>query len=82
MPVIIIISSLILQTDAARQKEILAKWAVKTNVYIMKIGGTTKRYVQVHPIRIKSSATEYLKSWIRSVQFMIKNNEEIVSNDI
>ena len=48
----------------------------------MKIGSTVKRYVQVHSMRVGNSNIEYLKSWIQSVQFMIKNNEEIASNDI
>ena len=71
-----------LQNDVTRQKKILTKWAIQSNDYAMKIGGTAKRYVQAHPMRVGNSNTKYLKSWIRSVQFMIKNNEEIASNDI
>ena len=50
-----------LQNDATRQKEILAKWVIKSNDYVIKIGSTAKRYVQVHLIRVRNSNMEYLK---------------------
>ena len=50
--------------------------------YAMKIRGEARKFIERNNIEIRNNNTKYLRDWCKSVQYYIKSQKEIKSNDI
>ena len=55
---------------------------MKTKEYAIKCGGEAKRFVENSKLDENNKNINYIKHWIHSAQYFIKNKEEIGEIDI
>ena len=48
----------------------------------MKIRGEARKFIERNNIEIRNNNMKYLRDWCKSVQYYIKNQKEIKSNNI
>ena len=54
----------------------------KTIKYIYKIGGEAQKYVETHKINTETVTKEYMKDWVRNVNYFIKHQKDFAKEDI
>ena len=65
-----------------KQLDYLQKWCQTTIDYVNEVGGEAKQYIEVYKLDIKRANKEYMKYWVKNVQYFLINQDEFEEVDI
>ena len=58
------------------------KWYEKTKRYAKIVSGEAKKYANINKININNAMPQYIKDWIKQVQYFIENQDKFEENNI